>query len=801
MKKRLNAVIWMATTAFFGVSAHAQQAAPAPVDTSKAAAGRDTGEIIVTAQRRSENVLKVPVSVTVVSGDTLRNNGISSLASVTALAPSLQSSNDDTFSIRGVGTTTFSPTLEPTVSQVIDDVVLGNANFASVPLYDIARVEVLNGPQGLLFGKNASAGLINITTTRPELGKIGGDINVEAVSRYRPGGDGHGITAKADLNIPVGQSSALRISGIYNGQDSIIDYVAPVLAGKNQPNLEQGGVRVKFLSKPVDDLTIYIIGDYFKSSGLGGFDDATLRSFGPGSTNAAIIAQAGVSYGVVPSPTNLKVADDYGNFRDLQAGGISSNIGYRFADGLELTSITAWKTVVSDYNIDSTQAYYNGLDVNNNYTNYNQFSQELRLALPSENRFTGQVGFYYFHSTTHNDQIRLGMNGLPAAAASAFPFCIGANLPFLCSIAPTINPGFHTSNTTFLGQDGMLDQHGNSTAGFGQFSYKFTDTFKLTAGGRFTHDETDIALSQDQNAAQYFVALSGPAYSTSDRVTANNFSFKVGPEWQVTPTTMLYGFYGQGYKGPGFSNVAVPGANLAVSPETSRGGEIGIKGTLLGRMLTYSLSAFYTRFNNLQVQAWDPALQTFLLQNAAVATSKGVDLNLMLRPVRGLTLSGSASFLDAKYNSYTGGACFPTGGPSCYNNGVYNPNGVNDLSGVPTLLSSKFTGDISAEYAYPLSGTIDGLIGADVYHRSSYTTGFSSEEIVPEITRFNAHVGVSIGKFTASIFCKNCFNQIRPVSIGQYPGDQSGAPFVLSTSNTWGYDSIRTIGARIGYKF
>lgn len=158
------------------------QAAPADAPADEA----NNGEIIVTAQRRSENVMKVPVSVTVVSAEALAKNGINDLASVTKLAPSLQAGEDNSFSIRGVGTASFANTVESSVTQMVDDVVLGSRNFAANGFYDIERVEVLNGPQGLLFGKNASAGVVNITSTRPKLGENAVSFDSELTSRYRP---------------------------------------------------------------------------------------------------------------------------------------------------------------------------------------------------------------------------------------------------------------------------------------------------------------------------------------------------------------------------------------------------------------------------------------------------------------------------------------------------------------------------------------------------------------------------------------------------------------------------------------
>lgn len=239
------------------------------------------GEIIVTAQRRSENVLKVPVSVTVVGSEQLAQRGINDLTAVTKLAPSLQVAQDNTFSVRGVGTATFANTVEASVSQVVDDVVLGNREYAANAFYDIARVEVLNGPQGLLFGKNASAGLINIVTNKPMLGEMSFNADGELVQRARPGDDGTGYQIRSTANLPVGENAALRLNFIYSDQDPItVSNVNPAV--RNDLGLENLGVRAKFLFEPSDSLSVYLIGDYNRQRGITGRYDITFRQFGPG---------------------------------------------------------------------------------------------------------------------------------------------------------------------------------------------------------------------------------------------------------------------------------------------------------------------------------------------------------------------------------------------------------------------------------------------------------------------------------------------------------------------------------------
>ncbi len=754
-------------------AAHAQEATPTADDAGAA----DTGEIIVTAQRRSENVMKVPVSVTVIGSEALADAGVNDLRAITKLAPSLQAGQDNQFSIRGIGTATFADTVESSVTQVIDDVVLGSRYFASIGFYDVERVEVLNGPQGLLFGKNASAGVVNITTTAPRLGEFGAAFDVEATSRYRDGDDGLGVRSRATLNLPVGDKSALRLNASYATQDSIVN-IRRVSAGRAESDIGEYAFRAKFLTEPTDSLSIYVIGDYANFSGISGTFDYTYRALGPNSQYPALLAAAGVT----PGPRNLRSVVDGEYFRDLETAGLQAKIAYTLGSGIEISNIAAWKRYKLDQSFDSDFTTTDFLNRNAANSDYEQFSNELRIALPASNRLSGQFGAYYFRSTNDFGGQRGGNNGFPSFVSGGFPFCVGA--PVTAGPPPACN----VSNAFFLGQDYAGRNTNESIAAFGQFSYNVTDALKLTAGGRVTHD--NVALTLLENVNPYFVTLGVPNNLSLGRVKHTNFSWKLGVDWEPTPTTLIYGFYGQGYKGPGFSNASpASGADLSVDPEISRGGEIGIKQALFDRKVNVSASAFYTKFDDLQVQAFDATLQTAILQNAAKATTKGIDVNIQARPIENLTLTGAVTLLDAKYDSYLGRPCYP---------GQVNCTG--DVSGRRVPQSAKFTSVVSADYEIPLSGDVRLQIGGSFYHRSSLLTDYAPATVIPSWDTVDANIGFKGDNWNAALFCKNCFNEIRPVSIEVEAGDGINAG-TLSYVQRWSYDSVRTIGLRFGFNF
>jgi len=773
MRYSMITALCLASTALGGAPAFAQVAA---TDDS-------IGEIIVTAQRRTENVLKVPVSVTVVSAEQLRENGVARLQDISRLAPSLQTTEADNFSVRGVGTAAFFGSVESSVSQAIDEVVIGSRQLSGNGFYDVARVEVLNGPQGLLFGKNASAGLVSITTTRPQLGVTNGYMNAEGTMRYRPGGDSLGISVDGALNIPVGESSAIRIAGLYSHQDPLVRVIATG-SGRQDHALDQVGGRLKYLYEPTSNFSLYVIGDYFESRGVNGEFDGTYRSLGAGSQYADILA----AYNVTPSPTNFVALSDGENYRSRKSGGIQAKLSYTFDSGIEVSNIAAWKKYHLEFQADSDNTPLDFFNRNYNDSTYRQFSEELRIAFPAENRLSGQAGLYYFTSHLNDTEGRGGNNGLPAFLLPTFPFCVGA----VATAGPP--PACNVSNASFLGQDAHYVNDVESVAGFAQASYKVTDAFKLTAGGRVTHDS--VKMDNLENVGSYFITLGVPNKRSIEKVGNTNFSWKIGADWQVNPGTLLYAFYGHGYKGPGFSATAgAPNAALAVRPEISRGGEIGLKSSFFDHKASLTISAFYTKFSDLQVSAFDPALRTVILGNAAKATTKGLDVMLAVRPVAGLSLSAAANYTDATYDSYPGAQCyFGQTTPGCATTNSF------DAAGEALLQSAKFTSRLSADYEFPVTGNLQGVVNAGYFHRSSLRiNSFDPASAIQPWDTLDLGLGVKTAKWQLTVFCRNCTNEIRPLAIQTEPGD--GLIGVKSYLQKIGFNSMRTIGLRFGLNY
>lgn len=796
-----RAVIALATSAaFMTVPAFAQTPGKARVQnaTSPIADGTDEGVIVVTAQRQSQDLQDVPVSLSVVSGEDLNSRQINDLSGVALAAPSLQAGADRNFAVRGVGTLSFSNTIDNSVAIAIDEVNLGRPVFSFPMLMDVARVEVLNGPQGLLFGKNASAGLVNIVTQQPEIGIYSSNTDIQISNRATPGADrdAPSIIGKQVLNLPVSSNSALRLNMLYAYEESPVTNVVPLsstpIAFVNLPrrNIDANRnlqFKAKYLLESESGFSLNIVGGYNHiKSGIDRYN-ATYREFGAGSPREDVVIAAGVT----PGPENFLDASDGGYFLDIKTGGLQATGAFEFDSGITISNIAAWRFADQENNLDVDA---NPADeVNNNYSDakFRQFSNELRVTLPQGNRLTGQAGLFYFKSSGDEFNALLGNLGLPGFVLRGQPFCVGESVAASCGT---------TKRDFAVGRAYQARLDTESYAAFGQLNYDLTDTLQIYGGARVTRDE--VSLDVTQGLATTFINFGIiPGRYTAD--TSNtNFSYKVGAQYEPTPDLMFYGFYGRGYKGPGFNTTAIAdgagGATVRpIDAETSDSFEVGFKSTFLDRRVTFNASAFFTKFDNFQVQSFNNDLRTFVVQNAAKVESKGVEATLNLRPTDGLTINTSASLLDAKYKSFAGGECYlGQPDPSCAVDNTF------DAAGMSLPLSPKFTTSVQAIYEFAAIGSVTPFVQANWYHRSSvnYRINRAPGAELGPVDTFGFSGGVNIGdRLRASIFCNNCFNEIIPSNIATDSGEANDD--VLTYNQRFGLNSVRQVGLslRIDY--
>ncbi|MBB4154305.1 outer membrane receptor protein involved in Fe transport [Sphingomonas jinjuensis] len=378
------------------------------------------GDIVVTAQRRAENLRDVPIAITVVNGQSIRETGATQLADITQRAPSLNftaTPGVPNFAIRGVGTNSFDYGIESAVGIAVDDVNITLPRYVPLnSLADVERIEVLRGPQGLLFGKNTTAGLILIATTKPKLGVFGSSGRVQAGSRDQ-------VQAQAVVNLPIGDTIALRVSGGYQYQKPSTQLVGP---GRLNPVRRYFGT-AKLLWEPTDRLSLYAIADYQNNTGVEAY--STIRKFGGNDPTpipaafrpfapANFVFQQNTALGVVASPTNNKTAIGSTNVvRDERSFGAQLSASYD-AGPLTVTSVTAYRDLNARANNDVDQTPVAFFDTNIANSQSHQLSEELRVTNNGRGFVDYTAGLYYFEQHIDAQILQAGTFGVfPASSA------------------------------------------------------------------------------------------------------------------------------------------------------------------------------------------------------------------------------------------------------------------------------------------------------------------------------------------------------------------------------------------------
>lgn len=779
MSKVSSLLQGVASAAILGVisaPAHAQSVSesenPGVADAGESAAQSGIQDIVVTARKRSESAQTVPVAVSVANAETLEQHQVTNAYQLVNLTPSLQvqSANQQAgavnFAIRGIGTTVFGPQVESSVGVVIDDVVMSRPQFGAVQFFDLDRVEVLRGPQGMLFGKNAAAGLINIVTAQPRLNRSEFLANVLYGNTTAPG-SGNVATLQVAGNAPIGENAAFRVSGFVNRQDAFVQDTNL----RNNLGLTQYGGRLKFLWSPGDSLRLTAAADYQRSEGPG--EGVLVHRFtAPGGLISAINA----TNGITASPRNTRMAADVPNENDSEIYGGSLKAEIELGNGYTLSNVLARRIYNADTSIDTDTTTANLFNVNDGGTRYRQTTEELRLTSPTDGRFNFQLGLFY-----------LDLDGRQFLLQ-------GANLGLATP------PGL-----SFIGS--FLDSRSatKSYAGFFEGQFKLNESVRFTGGVRYTHDNIDLRV-QTPNIAAIL-----PLYNINFavRTTNNNISYRFGLDYSVAPDVLAYATYSRGYKGPTFDQLS----GSLVAPEIPKSYEIGVKSTLLDRRLRLNLALFDTTFEGYQTQAQAPGTATgFIALNAGQLKTRGAEFEFTALPFDGLTISGGTTYNHTEYKNLAGIPCYTGQATGTAGTNVCFANGTTDVSGNQLANAPRWTTSVTARYEQPLSSGWNGFLQGDVFHRSSFY--FTQTRDPNTKIGANAIVGLSAGATTAdnrltiTAFVRNLFDKRVPSFIiadpvaGLYtgPSGQSDAALGGVYWQNFGPNSFRTIGLSLSYR-
>ncbi|MFC0133780.1 TonB-dependent receptor [Massilia eurypsychrophila] len=694
--------------ALASMPAHAQQAPAAP-----SAESSQIETVIVTATKRPAPLQTVPIAITVISGAQLEKSNLNTLGAITSQTPTASfrsgaSNKDTSLFIRGVGTISTSPGIEPTVSTVIDGVVTARPGQSTMDLLDVDRVEVLRGPQGTLFGKNASAGVISIVTRDPGA-EFGGYVDL---GFYQGNEKRARFGVSGELKPGVVRGSFSLMHGDYDGN------ITNVANGARLNGYDRNGARGKLIITPNPDTRIALIADMVKSrdntpTGVPvGLTVTAYPSNVVGAPNTQY--QAGVAP-VVPSKTNRSINSEIETRVADDNSGLSAQVDWN-AGAHALTSITAYRkwenTQYQDQ--DRLPLTYRQFPqtVDKGDLSFNQFTQELRVASPKGQFFDYVGGLFYMkaeNAETYRRDVTRCVNSVAAALPSGLVPC--------------------TPSTTTV-DNGVATYGIDSTSAsvFGEGAFNFRSDLRAIAGARYTRDK----LSFDHNrTSTQLAAIPGvrPAFVAAGSTSVTGYSGRIGPQFDINRDVMVYATASRGYKGPAYNVFFNMQAfdNIAIKPETSNSYEIGLKSSLLNNRLRLNLAAFNTKYDNYQANLNDLVAGTIVtrLINAGSVSTKGIEMDFVAKFSSRFTVSGAAANIQARIDSFN---CPPGASASC------------DVNGKPLPFSPDWRANLRANYKMPVSGGWMADVGADYNYQSEvvYDIGQAPDSIQPAFGIINA---------------------------------------------------------------
>ena len=704
-----------------------------PASTQQAESG--IGDIIVTAQRREESLQRAAIAIDAVNGNSLTQRGIPDAVSLTKTVPALSIPAPGgpvvSIFIRGVGNITTSSYNEAAVTPTYDGVVLGRGGGVfGAAFYDLARVEVLKGPQGILYGRNATGGAVNIIPAHPEIGRTSMGFNVSA-------GNYSAVNADAHVNLATSSTTAIRLAAAYSTHD-----------GYNRDgtdDLERSSVRAQFLFQPSTDFSLRLAGDYTALGGMGtgGNYEGTYVPNAAGGYNfvaSGIDNSAGLN-----SPEGnafrqtILGAPGFGFLQPMQAEARLRNKYWGVNAELNVQTGIGKFTFIPAYRESSDHSVFYGPAFNTALTNedVNQLSFEGRLA-GKVSMFDYVVGGFYFHEKID---------------------------------------ALDEYNQEFVLPIQRYELKSESLAAFGQLTAHISDRFRLIGGARYTHDRKSIdglinnfitfcggapdgvgpelitppgsfaqgcaapgglprypnflstgdtiawlrnngwiaPNSQDQPGYQLFNTLNGvgqilKSYNpVVDGGTYSRVTWKASAEYDLAPSSLLYATVETGYRAGGFQ---LTESKTRYKPEFITAYTIGSKNRFFDNRLQLNVEAFLWKYKDQQITYFTVDPNGTLInssENAGRSTIKGVDVDAIVKPTRTTTLSGKVQYLDSNYDNLHLFTASPRDNFDCpftLTGGVAGGAPVKDFncSGRPLLFSPKWTLNLGAEQVVPVGG-------------------------------------------------------------------------------------------------
>jgi outer membrane receptor protein involved in Fe transport len=722
-------------------------------------------DIVVTARRREESVIDVPVAVSALSAKMLDSAHVTDVTQIAQMTPQLliapaSGGGGGTISIRGVGSSYLDPGIEQSVGVLVDNVPVGRGRFIMASQFDLQQVEVLKGPQALFFGKNSPAGVISITSAAPTpefSAMIRAGYEFEAEEKYLEG----------FVSGPITDGLLFRVAGKFSDLDGWIKNVAPGGANPIYPfpipgpstgdapayKSYSGRVTLKWEPTSDFDATFKFSGNYLKGNG----DDAIEGFCAPPALAGGQLSTTNLATGQqVFDPSSdcrlnqvraqgalpAEVLNNWPGARDGRAyNRLKTYIGslvlnYHLGD-VTLTSVTGYTKLkgrnLGFYDLTSFASVASYL-VESSRT----WSQELRAASDFDGPLNFTVGGFVEDAKRFNTaQPILGFVGFdPANGNSAYTF------------------------------QNRWDNSGNTYAAFGQLRWSVLQNLELAGGVRFTHEKKETA------GGNLYMNLLGQAFgllpvgqTVRQTQSFSNWSPEVTLSYKPQDNLMTYVAYKTGFKSGGISTPATIsaayGANpslLSFRPEKSKGFEAGIKGELANRSVRFDLVAYRYTFDDLQLTSFEPTLIAYFIKNAGKSRTTGVEASVAWQATPELGLHASGSYNRAKYVSFPNAQCYLkiVGTPAC-------ANGFYDRSGQPLPRAPKWTFNLGGNYEREVGSNLKaGISGEAIFTGRFFTDEQGSPDgVVDDFWRLNAsiHVGAVDDRWELALIGRNLTNE------------------------------------------
>tara|TARA_B110000977_G_scaffold194064_1_gene270056 strand:+ start:4294 stop:6786 length:2493 start_codon:yes stop_codon:yes gene_type:complete len=796
-------------------------------------------EVVVTAQKKEQGLSEVPISIQVLSSERITDLGVSSWEEIAQYVPGLivaKGVQEQSIYMRGVGSGT-NKGFEQSVTQFVDGMSVTRSQQYTVPLLDLERIEVLKGTQGVLFGKNTIAGVINTVSKSPV---IGGDLDAFISHEVVPDWSSHKTTIAT--NVPLNDNFAMRIALSSTNSDGWVDNAYTY---KQEPSSSHEAIRATFLYE-LDNMEVNL--KLFKSESDRTGQHSQITHWGLSAPPPSIIAAgrtvavAAFSIANAAFPQILQnVGKDFTTTNSMNIyGDQNPNGGTNDADNMILNIKTSvgdhdlsWTSTMSEYDFtegaDADMSPLDFLAVSGN-EQYESTTHELVITSPASDTFEYIAGFF-IEDTEYSFQNEAFLNGDLGNAPVTNAVLTGA-LGIGGTLWNAFSRGMLPANV--LSSHHVHDLETSSQSVFAEGTWYLNDQLSLTAGVRWSDEEKELmdsqflgsdlssgntiqAASTDNNPIVrniLFGVLGRDRYEFPlQKISEDHVTPSVKINYEYSDTTRMYLSWAEGYKSGGFDasdnvkriNYTTPDPSNKFTSEEATTTEIGLKFDFQDKNLRANIAAFSTEYLDMQVSAFVGA--SFVVSNAGASTIEGFEGDFEWSPLDGLYVGGAFTYLDFTFDRFTGGctAAQDIAFRAANNNTVNTPMGPmiiygtcsQDLKGQTGVNAPEMSSSLYTKYIINTGNGFNVVLGADVNKIDEYFTQNDLDpfNLSPETTKVNVRVGIEANddKWSLTIFGRNVTNEV---------GQSFGVDLPLISGSHVGYlQPGREIGMRYRVNF